>query len=227
VSYPGDREAKGVHHVDNNALASVRISDRARELFTSNYAFIAKVARSLARPYGSHAEDLIQEGFIALLRGFDGEFDPGRQEWMGYVKVVLRRAMARSAEQLAKDVPLATQDRDPDGASWAADETMKPDRRLNDREVARDRLRRRYARLNSLRARLTASERTVMELRLNPPPELVVMARNTCGDDFMRRGAAANEITAEDIANYTGTSRAEVRRLIRTARMKCAELRAS
>jgi hypothetical protein len=96
-----------------------------------------------------------------------------------------------------------------------------------EREETRENLARRVTRMRRLRARLTPNERSILELRLNPPADLVVMSRNLNGDDGSRRGAAVGEITADDIAQYTGTPRAEVRRLIRTARVKYADLRAS
>jgi RNA polymerase sigma factor (sigma-70 family) len=233
--------------VDDTTQAFVCFSARAREFFTKNYTTINKIAARIASAYSSLADDLIQEGLIALYtdleRKLDRGFDPGREEWRGYVKVVLRRAISRAAKKLIKGdeflgQPALWQDEpysrsDDNQASNSIDSLADPtgsteaDRRMVEREETRENLARRVTRMRRLRARLTPNERSILELRLNPPADLVVMSRNLNGDDGSRRGAAVGEITADDIAQYTGTPRAEVRRLIRTARVKYADLRAS
>jgi hypothetical protein len=111
------------------------------------------------------------------------------------------------------------------GMAVADEAEASPDRNLVGRDQKREHMKHRFTQKRRLRERLSADERAILELRMNPPAELVVMARNLNGDDFTKRGAVANEITADDIAQFTGTPRAEVRRLIRTARVKCTDLR--
>jgi DNA-directed RNA polymerase specialized sigma24 family protein len=92
--------------VDDTTQGYVCFSARAREFFTKNYTTINKIAARIASAYSSLADDLIQEGLIALYtdleRKLDRGFDPGREEWRGYVKVVLRRAISRAAKKLIK-----------------------------------------------------------------------------------------------------------------------------
>lgn len=169
---------------------------------------------------------------MVLLRALDGgDFDPSRKDWPGYVKVVLERAISHAyASAMRNRGPMVevdlVDDKEPtNGVSWAADESMKPDRPMLDRESQRERLSRRVAKMRTLRSSLSASEREVLELRIRPPADLLVMSRNLHGDDGSRHGARLGEVTISDIARYTGASRADVKRRVRAVRVRCAELR--
>lgn len=218
-----------------------KASKAASTEFTKKYTDIYKMVSLRARKYfnlGSHkSNDLIQEGMIAALYALDS-FSPEKGSLKGYMGTLVENALAMIACEAR------TQSRQPyswtrvdddkvaitEGEKWVRaplmdfsdpddiqTESHNPEKNALDREAELEKLGSRVRvqnRLNAIRADLSPEAAKLFSLRVSPPIELLVLARNLIG----RSISAQARIPDEAFRKYMGLEPKVFRPVLRDVR---------
>jgi RNA polymerase sigma factor (sigma-70 family) len=199
-----------------------RCSANANRILTERYTQIAEQVRTISSNFRMNYPDQCdfqQEGMLAALYAIDS-YTPSRGKLEAYIQTVVYNAMAMVACEAAA-LRRAPKCIDADGRRVSALTPLDPDTvPCNDneephafrRETDLAKLQKRVAgrrRIEALKQTLSHEARLVLEMKLNPPMELHVMARNLHG---------RNKLTNNALSKYTGITISRVEKSLREIR---------
>lgn len=194
-----------------------KASAEAQRTFAEEYPTIKKFVASRVRRYFGLAaigpNDLLQEGLIAALYAIDS-YQPKRGKRAAYIGVVVDNALAmiaaESRAQCRQPYTFVMDEDDKGETIWRRVPVSEPvDPEMVEGEVTltlsdqHDKKMERIDRMYAKRARLAAFRRTlcpvtarVFDVRMSPPIELLVIARNIVGRTVSAKARMPNQALA-------------------------------
>lgn len=201
---------------------SWRCSANAARVFSQKYQAIKTQVRIISSNFRMNypsQEDFQQEGMIAALYAIDS-YTPARGKLEAYIQTVAFNGMAMVACEAAAQ-RRAPKIIDANGFKVSALTVLEPEIHASNDNIEPELLQKEdavallkarvagRARIESLKSKLTPEARLILQVKLHPPMELYVMARNLHG---------RNKLTNQALSKYTGMTISRVEKALREIR---------